>query len=108
MFIILYKINDHELATYTNFLYFKNEKEIIQKKKIYCRVTLEIGLTASVTSLQGMLTPSRHLIPPLVYPEVCVCPILLFVLSTGLMRLISVRYFISFILYSTGINAKFY
>jgi hypothetical protein len=29
--------------------------------------------TAGVTGRQGMLTPPRHLIPPLVYLEVCVC-----------------------------------
>jgi hypothetical protein len=35
---------------------------------------LEIRLTADVNSRQGMLTPPRHLIPPLVYLEVRVCP----------------------------------
>jgi hypothetical protein len=54
---------------------------------------LELGFTAGVTGLQGMLTPLRHLIPPLVYPEVFfVCPILKFVFPNGLMRL-TVRYF---------------
>jgi hypothetical protein len=32
-----------------------------------------------VTGPQGVLTPSRHLIKPLVYPDVRVCPILKFV-----------------------------
>jgi hypothetical protein len=31
---------------------------------------LEMGLTAGVTGRQGMLTPSTHVIPPLVYPGV--------------------------------------
>jgi hypothetical protein len=44
---------------------------------------LELGLIAGVTGRQGMLTPPRHLIPPLVYPEVRVCPIPKFVLPTG-------------------------
>jgi hypothetical protein len=37
---------------------------------------IQTGVTADVTGRQGMLTPPRHLIPPLVYPEVRVCPIL--------------------------------
>jgi hypothetical protein len=39
----------------------------------------EMGLTASVAGRQGMLTPPWHLIPPLVYSDVRVCPILKFV-----------------------------
>jgi hypothetical protein len=35
---------------------------------------LEIGLTVGVTGRQGMLTPPRHLIPPLIYSEACVRP----------------------------------
>jgi hypothetical protein len=35
---------------------------------------LEIGLTAGVTFGEGMLVPSRHLIPSLIYSEVLVCP----------------------------------
>ena len=31
-----------------------------------------MGLTAGVTGQQRMLTPSRHLILPLVFPVVCV------------------------------------
>jgi hypothetical protein len=48
--------------------------------------------TTVVSVGQGMLTPPRHMIPPLVYLEVCVCPILWFVFPTELMRLITVRY----------------
>jgi hypothetical protein len=39
---------------------------------------------AGVTGRQGMLTPPRHLIPPLLYPEIRVCPILKFVFPIGL------------------------
>jgi hypothetical protein len=35
---------------------------------------LEIGLTADVTGQHGMFTPPWHLIPPLIYTEVRVCP----------------------------------
>jgi hypothetical protein len=45
---------------------------------------LELWLTAGVTGRQGMFTTPMHLIPPLVYPEVRVCPILWFVFPTGL------------------------
>jgi hypothetical protein len=41
----------------------------------YRLFNLVIGLTAGVTSQQGMLTPPWHLIPPLIYSEVCVRPI---------------------------------
>jgi hypothetical protein len=37
-------------------------------------VTFEMGLTAGATGQQGILTPPRHLIPPPVYPGVCVGP----------------------------------
>jgi hypothetical protein len=37
-----------------------------------CFLELESGLTAGVTGQQGTLIHPRHLIPPLVYPEVCV------------------------------------
>jgi hypothetical protein len=53
---------------------------------------LELGLMVGVTGRQGMLTPPRHLIPPLVYPEVRVCTILKFLFPTWLMRLMTVRY----------------
>jgi hypothetical protein len=40
-----------------------------------CRLPgLEMGLTAGVTGRQGMLAPPWHLIPPLIYSEVCLCP----------------------------------
>ena len=52
----------------------------------------DYGLTAGVTGQQGMLTPPRHLIPPLVCPEVRDCPTLVFVFYLGLTRLITVRY----------------
>ena len=38
----------------------------------------DYGLTAGVTVQQGMLTPPRHLIPPLVCPGVCFLPTLVF------------------------------
>jgi hypothetical protein len=37
---------------------------------------LDLGFRVGVTSRQGMRTPPRHLIPPLICPEVRVCPIL--------------------------------
>ena len=43
-----------------------------------------------------MLTPPWQQIPPLLYPEVHVCPILKFVLSSKLVRLMTVRYTIVF------------
>ena len=39
----------------------------------------DYGLTEGVTGQQGMLTPPRHLIPPLVCPEVRDFPTLVFV-----------------------------
>jgi hypothetical protein len=39
-----------------------------------CLSNLEIGLTAGVSGRQGMLTPPRHLIPPLIYSEIHVHP----------------------------------
>jgi hypothetical protein len=34
-----------------------------------CRLPeLELGITAGMTSRQGMFTPAKHLIPPLIYP----------------------------------------
>jgi hypothetical protein len=53
---------------------------------------LEIKFNAGVFGGQGMLTPPRHLIPPLVYPGIRVSPILWFVFPTGFMRLTAVRY----------------
>jgi hypothetical protein len=53
---------------------------------------LELGFMESVTGRQGMLSPPKQLIAPLVYPEVRVCPILKFLFPTVLMRLITVRY----------------
>jgi hypothetical protein len=44
---------------------------------------LEMGLTADVAGWQGVLTPPRHLIPPLVYPKVRVCPHSLMWISYG-------------------------
>jgi hypothetical protein len=38
----------------------------------------EIGLRAGVTDRRGMLTPLKNLIQHLVYPEACVCSVLLF------------------------------
>jgi hypothetical protein len=41
---------------------------------LYRLLDLEIGLTAGVTGAQEMLTPARHLIPPLIYSEIRVRP----------------------------------
>jgi hypothetical protein len=61
----------------------------------YLLPNLEIGLTAGVTGRQGMLTPPWHLIPPLIYSEVC---LLSFSdLYARLMRLITVCSFFFFI-----------
>jgi hypothetical protein len=40
--------------------------------------------------MEGIITHSRHPTPPLLYPQVRVCPVLKFVNPTGLVRLISV------------------
>jgi hypothetical protein len=55
------------------------------------------GAQMGATGQQGMFTPPRHLISPLVYPEVRVCPILKFVFPTGLMRLMTICYSCYFI-----------
>jgi hypothetical protein len=60
----------------------------------------EMWLTAGATSQQEMLTPPKHLIPPLVYPEVRVCSVLGFVFPTSFMRLITVRY-LCYFMYDT-------
>ena len=57
-----------------------------------CSVYLIHGLTVGVTGQQGMLTPPRHLIPPLVYPGPRICLTLVFVFYLGLTILITVRY----------------
>jgi hypothetical protein len=41
---------------------------------------------AGVTRTQGIFTPPGHLISPLIYAEVCVCPILWFAFPTQLVR----------------------
>jgi hypothetical protein len=46
-----------------------------------------------VTGQQRMLTPPLHLIPPLVYPEARVYPVLRSVFPTGFIRLVTVCYF---------------
>jgi hypothetical protein len=58
----------------------------------YSLPDLEIELKAGKTGRQGMLTPSRHLIPPLVNPGVHVCSIPWSVFPTGLMGLLTVWY----------------
>jgi hypothetical protein len=50
---------------------------------------LESGLTVGVTCREVMLTPLRHLIPPLVNPDFLVCSILKFALPTYLLKLIT-------------------
>jgi hypothetical protein len=54
----------------------------------------EMWLMASVADQQGMLTPPRHLIPLLVRPGICVCPIFRICIPYGFMRLIPVRFII--------------
>jgi hypothetical protein len=58
---------------------------------------LELELKAGVTGWQWMSTPPRPVIPPPVYSEVCVCPILKFVFPIRLMRLMTVRYLCYFL-----------
>jgi hypothetical protein len=81
----------------------------------YRLLSLETGLTAGLTGRQGMLPSPWHLIPPLMYLDVRVRPfsdLLLIVacarfqlfFSIRLMRLITVRYFFSFYLYSQPFN----
>ena len=41
---------------------------------------IDIGRTAGATGRQGMLTPPWHLIPPLVFPGVCVTLFLLWLI----------------------------
>jgi hypothetical protein len=53
---------------------------------------LEFQPKAGVADMQGMFTPQSHLFPPLVSPEVPVWPIFKFVLPTGRMRLMTIRY----------------
>jgi hypothetical protein len=52
-------------------------------------------------NVQRMLTPPRHLIPPLVYPEIRVYPMLLFVFPTRLITVCHVCHFILCIHLST-------
>jgi hypothetical protein len=40
----------------------------------------------------GDFFPPRHLIPPLVYHKICICPIFWFVFPSGRTRLMTVRY----------------
>jgi hypothetical protein len=56
----------------------------------------EMELMADVTGQQGMLTSLKHLIPPLVYSEVRVCPILWFVFPTRFIKLMIARYLCHF------------
>jgi hypothetical protein len=72
---------------------------------------LHLGIWSQLWYIQGfvfvgMLTPPSHLIPPLVYPEVCVCPILWFVFPTALMVLITVRYLCYFIYKIMHVNLQ--
>jgi hypothetical protein len=57
-----------------------------------------------VNGRQGMLTPPRHLIPPLLYPKVHVYPILKFVFATEIMRLMTARYLCFFIRHFNDIS----
>jgi hypothetical protein len=53
---------------------------------------MEIGPTADMTCLHGMLTPPRHLVTPFVHPEVRVYLYLKYVFLTGFMRLMTVLF----------------
>jgi hypothetical protein len=59
---------------------------------------------AGVIGQQRMLTPPRHLIPPLVYPDVRVYPILKSVFPTGLMILMTARNLCFFIRHFNNIS----
>lgn len=59
----------------------------------------DIRLTAYVAGQHGMLTPPRHLVPPLVCPGVRVCPSLDLVFSIGNMRMVTIPYLHLFILH---------
>jgi hypothetical protein len=62
-------------------IHFQNVRKIFQTSSVIQEFL--------VFRPQIMLTPSKRQIPPMVYPEVCVCLILLFelVFPTGLVRL---------------------
>jgi hypothetical protein len=51
-------------------VFYTNRYAVLDKLILIMVNDLEIGLTAAVTGRQGMLTPPKHLIPPLVYTEV--------------------------------------
>jgi hypothetical protein len=51
-----------------------------------------VGFTAGVTGWQEMLTP-RYMIPLMVYPWACVCPILRFLFPTGSMTVRHIGHF---------------
>jgi hypothetical protein len=76
---------------------------------LYCRLfsllDLEIRLTAGVTVRQGVCAPPMHLVPPLVYPRVCISPISRFALTIGFWRLVI---FIVLILFITHNMHSFY
>ena len=57
-----------------------------------------------MTGQQGMLTPPRHLIPPLVCPGVRVCTTLVFVFYLGLTILITVRFLCLYIMELRGME----
>jgi hypothetical protein len=50
-----------------------------------------LGLVTGVAGRRGMLARPGHLIPLLVYREICVCSVLGFVFPTGFMRLITLN-----------------
>jgi hypothetical protein len=56
-----------------------------------------MGITTGVPYQQRMPTPLKYLIPPLVYPKVCLCSFLWFVFPVGSTRLMTLCYLCSFI-----------
>ena len=62
-----------------------------------CRIFAHGECDRCRTCQQGMLTPPRHLIPPLVYPGVHVCHALILYFFFLITRLITARYLCLFI-----------
>jgi hypothetical protein len=63
-------------------------------RTIYLNWKLELGLTAGVTGRQGMLTPTGHLIPPLVFPGVRVSLVFIVDCSICLNFLLDADFFV--------------
>jgi hypothetical protein len=65
---------------------------VIAGQETASQIYLQLSQFLVIVYRQEMLTFPRHLIPPLVYLDVHVCPVLGFVFPTGFMRLITIRY----------------